>query len=43
MRKLNTLFYPQYEYAVFKEQLEKNGNWQISLVNELYEKRGEHI
>ncbi len=41
LRKLNALFYPQYEYTVFKQQLEKNGNWQISLVNELYEKRGD--
>lgn len=41
LRKLNTLFYPQYEYAVFKQQLEKNGTWPVSLVNELYEKRGD--
>ena len=41
LRKLNVLFWPQYEYKVFREQLEKNGKWEISLVNELYEKRGD--
>lgn len=41
-RKLNALFWPQFDYKVFAEQLmEKNGKWQVSLLNELYEKRGD--
>jgi tetratricopeptide (TPR) repeat protein len=41
-RKLNVLFFPQIEYKVFAKQLmEENGKWQISLLNELYEKRGD--
>jgi tetratricopeptide (TPR) repeat protein len=41
LRKLNVLFWPQFEYRVFAEQLEKNGKWEISLLNGLYEKRGD--
>jgi tetratricopeptide (TPR) repeat protein len=41
LRKLNVLFWPQFEYKVFTEQIEKNGGWSISLINELYEKRGD--
>jgi tetratricopeptide (TPR) repeat protein len=41
LRKLNALFWPQFEYEVFTEQTGKNGNWSISLINELYEKRGD--
>jgi tetratricopeptide (TPR) repeat protein len=41
-RKLNILFFPQFEYTVFAKQLmEENGKWQVSLLNELYEKRGD--
>ena len=41
-RKLNVLFYPQMEYEVFAKQLmEKNGKWSVSMLNELYEKRGD--
>jgi len=39
LRKLNALFWPQFEYGVFAEQLKKNGKWEISLLNGLYEKR----
>ena len=41
LRKLNALFWPQYEYKAFTEQMEKNGKWSIDLVDELYEKRGD--
>ena len=41
-RKLNVLFFPQMDYKVFAKQLmEENGKWQVSLLNELYEKRGD--
>jgi tetratricopeptide (TPR) repeat protein len=41
-RKLNVLFFPQMEYKVFAKQLiEENGKWGISLLNDLYEKRGD--
>jgi len=41
-RKLNVLFFPQMEYEVFAKQLmEENGKWTVSLLNELYEKRGD--
>jgi len=41
-QKLHGLFFPQMEYRVFAEQLmEKNGKWEISLLNDLYEKRGD--
>jgi len=41
-RKLNVLFFPQFEYKVFAEELmEKNGKWEVSLLNDLYEKRGD--
>ncbi|MGD1023200.1 MAG: surface-adhesin E family protein [Candidatus Sulfotelmatobacter sp.] len=40
--KLNVLFFPQFEYKVFAKQLmEENGKWQVSMLNELYEKRGD--
>ena len=39
-RKLNVLFFPQFEYKVFAEELmEKNGKWEVGLLNDLYEKR----
>jgi tetratricopeptide (TPR) repeat protein len=41
LRKINALFWPQFEYKVFTEQIDKNGNWQIGLLNGLYEKRGD--
>ncbi len=41
MRKINALFWPQYEYSVFAKQLQGNGQWPISLLNDLYEKRGD--
>jgi tetratricopeptide (TPR) repeat protein len=41
-RKINALFWPQFEYKVFAKQvMEENGKWQVSLLNELYEKRGD--
>jgi tetratricopeptide (TPR) repeat protein len=41
-RKLNALFFPAMEYGDFANQLmEKNGKWQVSLLNDLYEKRGD--
>ncbi len=42
VRKINALFWPQYEYSVMAKQLlEGEGKWQISLINDLYEKRGD--
>ncbi len=41
-RKLNVLFWPQFDYKVFTKQLEENGKWEVSfLFSELYEKRGD--
>src|ERR1035437_722925 len=41
-RKLNVLFWPEYEYSVFAKQLAENkGEWAISELNELYEQRGD--
>jgi tetratricopeptide (TPR) repeat protein len=41
-RKLNKLFWPQYEYSVFEKHLAENkGEWAISELNELYEQRGD--
>jgi tetratricopeptide (TPR) repeat protein len=41
-RKLNALFYPAMKYADFSKQLlEENGKWEVSLLNDLYEKRGD--
>ena len=40
--KLNALFFPAMSYKDFSTQLmEKNGSWSISLINDLYEKRGD--
>jgi tetratricopeptide (TPR) repeat protein len=42
LHKLHDLFWPNMEYVGFAEELtEKNGKWAISLLNELYEKRGD--
>ncbi len=42
LHKLNAQFQPQFAFDVFKKQLtEENGKWGISLINELYEKRGD--
>ena len=42
LHKLHDLFWPNMEYVGFtKELTEKNGKWPISLLNELYEKRGD--
>jgi len=42
VRKLNALFWPQFEYKVFAKQvMEENGKWTVSFLNELYEKRGD--
>jgi len=42
LHKLNVQFQPQFTFDVFKKQLtEVNGKWAISLVNDLYEKRGD--
>jgi len=40
-RKLNALFWPEYEYEVFAKHLAENKQWAISHLNELYEKRGD--
>ncbi len=40
--KIHDLFWPQMEYSLFAKRLmEDNGKWQVSLLNELYEKRGD--
>jgi tetratricopeptide (TPR) repeat protein len=39
--KIHDLFWPNMEYAGFAKQLEENGKWSISTLNELYEKRGD--
>jgi tetratricopeptide (TPR) repeat protein len=42
LHKIHDLFWPNMEYAGFAKQLtEENGRWAISLLNELYEKRGD--
>lgn len=42
LHKLNAQFQPQFAFEVFKKQLTvENGKWAISLVNDLYEKRGD--
>ena len=42
LRKLNLLFDPQSEFSAFKTRLtEENGKWGVSLLNDLYEKRGD--
>jgi len=41
LRKIHDLFWPNMEYAGFVKQLDGNGKWAISLLNELYEKRGD--
>jgi tetratricopeptide (TPR) repeat protein len=42
LHKLNAQFQPQFSFDVFKKQLtEENGKWGISLINDLYEKRGD--
>jgi tetratricopeptide (TPR) repeat protein len=42
LHKLNAQFHPQFAFDVFKKQLtEVNGKWGISLINDLYEKRGD--
>jgi tetratricopeptide (TPR) repeat protein len=41
-KKINALFWPEFDYSVIaKKLLEENGSWQISLINDLYEKRGD--
>ncbi len=42
-RKINALFWPEFEYNVIAKQLlEENKNWEISfLLRDLYEKRGD--
>jgi tetratricopeptide (TPR) repeat protein len=42
-RKINALFWPEYEYSVVAKRLmEENGSWSISfLLKDLYEKRGD--
>jgi len=39
--KIHDLFWPNMEYAGFAKQLEGNGKWGITMLNELYEKRGD--
>jgi tetratricopeptide (TPR) repeat protein len=42
LHKLNIQFQPQFAFDVFKKQLTlENGKWGISLMNDLYEKRGD--
>lgn len=42
IRKIKALFWPQFEYSELAKQLiEGEGKWQISMVNDLYEKRGD--
>jgi tetratricopeptide (TPR) repeat protein len=42
IRKINVLFWPQYDYATMSKQLlEKESEWKISMINDLYEKRGD--
>ena len=42
LHKIHDLFWPNMEYVGFAKQLtEENGKWAISLLNELYEKRGD--
>lgn len=42
LHKIHDLFWPNMEYAGFAKQLtDENGKWAISLLNELYEKRGD--
>ncbi|MFZ0816788.1 MAG: surface-adhesin E family protein [Candidatus Sulfotelmatobacter sp.] len=41
LHKIHDLFWPNMEYAGFAKQLDGNGRWAISLLNELYEKRGD--
>lgn len=42
LHKLNAQFQPQFAFDVFKKHLtEENGKWGISLINDLYEKRGD--
>jgi tetratricopeptide (TPR) repeat protein len=42
LHKIHDLFWPNMEYTGFAKQLtEENGGWAISLLNELYEKRGD--
>lgn len=42
LHKIHDLFCPNMEYMGFAKQLtQENGNWAISLLNELYEKRGD--
>lgn len=41
VRKLNALFWPGFSYEQYSKQLAKNGSWGLSLLNDLYEKRGD--
>ncbi|MCC7496947.1 MAG: tetratricopeptide repeat protein [Bryobacterales bacterium] len=42
VRKINALFWPEYDHSVMAKQLlEGEGKWPITLVNDLYEKRGD--
>jgi tetratricopeptide (TPR) repeat protein len=42
LHKIHDLFWPNMEYVGFAKQLtNENGKWAISLLNELYEKRGD--
>lgn len=41
LHKIHDLFWPNMEYTAFLKELDGNGNWEISLLNELYEKRGD--
>ena len=42
VRKINLLFWPQYDHATMMKILtEKESEWKISLINDLYEKRAD--
>jgi len=42
IRKINALFWPQYDYTTMSHiLLDKESEWKISMINDLYEKRGD--
>jgi tetratricopeptide (TPR) repeat protein len=41
MDKLNRFFMPQFAPDVFRKMLQDNGKWGVSLLNDLYESRGD--
>lgn len=41
IRKIRLLFWPQYDYATLAKELNENGSYQISLLHDYYQKRGD--